>query len=313
MLIPTVTGKLPNFNGAYVHGNQHFIELRNVVKAFKTEAGVFRALKGVSLKADRGEFVAIIGKSGSGKSTLMNMLTGIDRPSSGDVLVGDTAVHMLKENQMAVWRGKNLGVVFQFFQLLPTLTLLDNVMLPMDFCNTYAQHERRAKAMQALELVGIAEQALKRPSACSGGQQQRAAIARALAHDPAVLVADEPTGNLDSKTANAIFDLFHTLADKGKTVLMVTHDVDLASRVTRAVHMADGAIVDETVNASVISSPVEVEEAISWPTPTPSSALAAAARTEDNSYWKRRPLPLSEEEKIQAQHLRAQTTRSNEL
>jgi putative ABC transport system ATP-binding protein len=296
MLIPTVTGKLPNFNGAYVHGNQHFIELRNVVKAFKTEAGVFRALKGVSLKADRGEFVAIIGKSGSGKSTLMNMLTGIDRPSSGDVLVGDTAVHTLKENQMAVWRGKNLGVVFQFFQLLPTLTLLDNVMLPMDFCNTYAQHERRAKAMQALELVGIAEQALKRPSACSGGQQQRAAIARALAHDPAVLVADEPTGNLDSKTANAIFDLFHMLADKGKTVLMVTHDVDLASRVTRAVHMADGAIVDETVNASVIGSPVEVEEAISLPTPTPSSALAAA-RTEDNSYWKRRPLPLSEEEK----------------
>jgi putative ABC transport system ATP-binding protein len=235
-------------NGKYEHGNEYLIELRNVVKDFKTGAGTFRALRGVSLNVNSHEFVAIIGKSGSGKSTLINMLTGIDRPTSGEVFVGDTAVHKLSEGQMAVWRGKNIGVIFQFFQLLPTLTVLENVMLPMDFCNVYSPHERKDKAMHLLSLVDMAENAHKLPNATSGGQQQRAAIARSLANDPQILVADEPTGNLDSKTANAIFDLFNKLVTDGKTILMVTHDNDLASRVTRAVMVADGEIVDERHN-----------------------------------------------------------------
>ena len=249
--------KKQNSNGKYEHGNNHLIELRDVVKEFKTGAGVFRALKGVSMNVDSHEFIAIIGKSGSGKSTLINMLTGIDRPTSGEVFVGDTAVHTLSEGQMAVWRGKNIGVIFQFFQLLPTLTVLENVMLPMDFCNMYAPRERKDKAMHLLELVDMAENAHKLPSATSGGQQQRAAIARSLANDPRILVADEPTGNLDSKTANAIFDLFNKLVADGKTILMVTHDSDLASRVTRAVMVADGEIVDERHNARPLSGQSE--------------------------------------------------------
>ena len=239
----------------YEHGNDHLIELRNVVKEYKTGAGVFRALKGVNLNVNSHEFVAIIGKSGSGKSTLINMITGIDRPSSGEVLVGDTAVHTLNEGRTAVWRGRNIGVIFQFFQLLPTLTVLENVMLPMDFCNMYAPRERKDKAMYLLNLVDMAENAHKLPNATSGGQQQRAAIARAMANDPQILVADEPTGNLDSKTANAIFDLFNNLVANGKTILMVTHDNDLASRVTRAVMVADGEIVDEKRNPGPAMTP----------------------------------------------------------
>ena len=236
---------VPDGDETYKHGNDHLIELRNVVKEYKTGAGVFRALKGVNLKVDSHEFVAIIGKSGSGKSTLINMITGIDRPTTGEVLVGHTAVHKLSEGQMAVWRGKHIGIIFQFFQLLPTLTILENVMLPMDFCNVYAPRERKDKAMQLLEMVDMGENAHKLPSTASGGQQQRAAIARALANDPQILVADEPTGNLDSKTANAIFDLFNNLVTNGKTILMVTHDNDLATRVTRAVIVADGEIVKD--------------------------------------------------------------------
>src|SRR6266487_2257413 len=234
-------------NGHYRHGNEHLIDMRQIVKTYQSAAGSFTALKSVDLQIDRGEFVAIIGKSGSGKSTLINMITGIHRPSSGEVLVGDAAVHTLSEGQMAVWRGKNLGVIFQFFQLLPTLTIVENVMLPMDFCNMYAPRERRARAMHLLEQVEMAEQANKLPSAVSGGQQQRVAIARALANDPPILVADEPTGNLDSKTANAVFQLFGNLVQQGKTLLMVTHDSDLAKRVDRAVIVADGAIVNEYV------------------------------------------------------------------
>jgi putative ABC transport system ATP-binding protein len=255
MLSRIFNRKKRDTNGKYEHGNEHLIELRNVVKVFKTGAGTFKALRGVSLNVNSHEFVAIIGKSGSGKSTLINMLTGIDRPTSGEVFVGDTAVHKLSEGQMAVWRGKNIGVIFQFFQLLPTLTVLENVMLPMDFCNMYAPRERKDKAMHLLSLVDMAENAHKLPSATSGGQQQRAAIARSLANDPRILVADEPTGNLDSKTANAIFDLFHKLVADGKTILMVTHDNDLASRVTRAVMVADGEIVDERHNVRPISTP----------------------------------------------------------
>jgi len=216
-----------------------------VVKVYETPAGKFYALRGINLQVDTHEFVAVIGKSGSGKSTLINMITGIDRPTSGEVLVGDTAVHRLSEGQMATWRGRHIGVIFQFFQLLPTLTLVENVMLPMDFCNTYPPRQRYERAMQLLEHVDMAQHAHKLPSAVSGGQQQRVAIARALANDPPIIVADEPTGNLDSKTANQVFDLFTKLVEEGKTILMVTHDQDLARRATRAVLVADGEIKDE--------------------------------------------------------------------
>jgi ABC-type lipoprotein export system ATPase subunit len=225
--------------------NGHLIVMRDVVKTFQTAAGPFTALKEVDLRVNPGEFVAIIGKSGSGKSTLINMLTGIDRPTAGEVYVGETAVHTLSEGRMAKWRGRNLGIVFQFFQLLPTLSLLENVMLPMDFCNMYSPRERKPRAMKLLDMVGMADQANKLPSAVSGGQQQRVAIARALANDPPIVVADEPTGNLDSKTAEAVFELFENLVQQGKTIIMVTHDSDKAKRVHRAVIVSDGEVIEE--------------------------------------------------------------------
>ena len=231
-------------HGHYRHGTGHFIELRQVVKTYQTAAGPFVALRGVDLQIDHGEFVAVVGKSGSGKSTLLNMLTGIDRPTEGQVLVDDTAVHTLTEGQMAVWRGHTVGVIFQFFQLLPTLTVIENVMLPMDFCKVYTPRQRRERAMLLLDHVELRDQAHKLPTALSGGQQQRAAIARALANDPPLLVADEPTGNLDSRTADAVVHLFETLVAGGKTVVMVTHDTDLAHRAGRAIRVADGQIVD---------------------------------------------------------------------
>ncbi len=224
---------------------QHLIDLRRIVKTYESAAGSFTALKDVSLTVDGGEFVAIIGKSGSGKSTLINMVTGIDRPTSGEVIIGGTLVHTLTEGQMSVWRGKNLGIIFQFFQLLPALSVIENVMLPMDFCNMYRPSERRERAMRLLEQVDMAETANKLPSAISGGQQQRVAIARALANDPPILIADEPTGNLDSKTAEAVFRLFEDLVATGKTILMVTHDNDLARRASRSVIVSDGEIVNQ--------------------------------------------------------------------
>jgi ABC-type lipoprotein export system ATPase subunit len=224
---------------------EHLIELRQVVKAYKTDAGDFLALKGVNLTIDRGEFVGIIGKSGSGKSTLINMLTGIDRPTSGEIYINQTAIHQFDEGQMARWRGRNQGVIFQFFQLLPTLTVIENVMLPMDFCNMYSPRQRYERAMHLLELVDVGEQARKLPSQISGGQQQRVAIARALANDPPMIMADEPTGNLDSRTARQVFSLFEKLVAEGKTFLMVTHDDDLARRVNRTIVIADGEIVNE--------------------------------------------------------------------
>src|SRR6266496_5427184 len=250
-------------NGHYRHGNEHLIDMRQIVKTYQSAAGSFTALKSVDLQIDRGEFVAIIGKSGSGKSTLINMITGIDRPTSGEVFVGGTAVHTLSEGQMAVWRGKNLGIIFQFFQLLPTLTIVENVMLPMDFCNMYEPRERRARAMQLLEQVEMTEQADKLPSAVSGGQQQRVAIARALANDPPILVADEPTGNLDSKTAESVFRMFERLVEQGKTILMVTHDQDLAKRVTRTVIIADGEVIDEYLANAL---PTLSEDQLIWAT-----------------------------------------------
>jgi len=230
---------------------QHLIDLRQIVKAYDTPAGPFLALKGVDLQVDAGEFVAVIGKSGSGKSTLINMLTGIDRPTSGEVNVGGVPIHTLSEDEIALWRGQNLGVIFQFFQLLPTLTLIENIMLPMEFARLYSANERRERAMDLLEMVEMAEHANKLPSAISGGQQQRVAIARALANDPAVLIADEPTGSLDSKTADTIFQLFEELTAQGKTILMVTHDRDLASRVSRVVLISDGDVVDQYVSRAL--------------------------------------------------------------
>jgi len=223
------------------------IALRRIEKAYQTPAGDFLALKGIDLQVQPGEFVAVVGKSGAGKSTLVNMLTGIDRPTAGEVHVGHQAVHAMSEDQIAAWRGQNVGVIFQFFQLLPMLTCAQNVMLPMDFANRYrSPKERRERALHLLEQVDIPEQADKLPSAVSGGQRQRVAIARALANDPMFLAADEPTGNLDSKTADAVFGVFEKLVSEGKTILMVTHDNDLASRVDRVVRIADGEIVDDS-------------------------------------------------------------------
>jgi len=221
------------------------IELRSVTKTYQTEAGLFMALKGIDLEVKAGEFVAIVGKSGSGKTTLINMITGLDRPSGGKVLVGGVKVETLGENRLATWRGRMVGVVFQFFQLLPTLTALENVMLPMDFCDTPAFGERKERAQELLRLMEIEEQANKLPAKLSGGQQQRVAIARALATDPPILAADEPTGNLDSKTARAVFSLFERLTSLGKTVLMVTHDLDLARKAGRQLHIVDGVIVKD--------------------------------------------------------------------
>ena len=226
-------------------GRQNLIELNQVVKTYQTPAGDFKALDGIDLVARAGEFMAIVGKSGSGKSTLINMISGIDQPTSGEVWVNGVAVHALGQSEMAKWRGRNLGVVFQFFQLLPTLTVAQNVMLPMDFCNTYPVRERRERAEHLLEQIDVADQADKLPSALSGGQQQRVAIARSLANDPQILLADEPTGNLDSVTAEVIFQLFSSLINEGKTVLMVTHNEDLASRVKRTLIVSDGCIVKD--------------------------------------------------------------------
>jgi putative ABC transport system ATP-binding protein len=236
-------------NGRYRNGNEHLVELRQVVKTYENAAGAFTVLKSIDLQVDTGEFVAVVGKSGSGKSTLLNMIAGIDRPTSGQVLVGDTAVHTLSEGQMAVWRGRHLGVVFQFFQLLPTLTVIENVMLPMDFCRLYSPRERRERATSLLEQVEMAGHAHKLPGAVSGGQQQRVAIARALANDPPIVVADEPTGNLDSRTAESVIRLFESLVAGGKTILMVTHDKDLARRARRTIAITDGQVVDEVARA----------------------------------------------------------------
>jgi ABC-type lipoprotein export system ATPase subunit len=223
------------------------IDLRDINKSYKTAVGDYPALKRIDLQINAGEFVSIIGKSGSGKSTLLNMITGIDRPTNGEVFVNGTAVHEMGENRMARWRGKNLGIVFQFFQLLPMISVIENIMLPMDFCRTYPMNERRTRAMQLLELVELADHAHKLPTALSGGQQQRVAIARALANDPPIIIADEPTGNLDSKTAESVFALFNDLVSQGKTIIIVTHDSGLAKRTHRTALIADGEIVNEYV------------------------------------------------------------------
>lgn len=220
------------------------IELRKVEKSYSTPAGSFPALRGVDLEISAGEFVALVGKSGSGKSTLLNLIGGLDRPTEGEVFVAGAAVHQVAEKSLAQWRGKTVGVVFQFFQLLPTLTIAENVMLPMDFCNARPARERRDYALSLLEQMGIAEQADKLPATLSGGQQQRAAIARALANDPPIVIADEPTGNLDSETSLSVLNLLRGLADRGTTVVIATHERDIAGVIDRRVELVDGSVAN---------------------------------------------------------------------
>ena len=223
------------------------IEMQKVQKVFKNAAGTFHVLKGLDLSLAQGEFVAIVGKSGSGKSTLLNMITGIDHPTGGDVIVNGVNVHTMNESTRSLWRGNNLGIVFQFFQLLPMLTLQENVMLPMDFVNKYDFDERPKRALELLALVGLEKQAYKLPTTVSTGQQQCAAIARALATDPPVIAADEPTGNLDTKSSDVIISLFDHLVKSGKTIVMVTHDPSLTERTSRTVVISDGELINETV------------------------------------------------------------------
>ncbi len=232
----------PKDQAAFVP-DRRLIELRGVTKSYTVGDGEFLALKGIDMQVDAGEFVAVVGKSGSGKSTLLNLLSGIDSCTAGQVLIAGTPVHTLSQNQVAVWRGRHVGVVFQFFQLLPTLTVVENVMLPMDFCNAFPVRQRKDRAFALLEQVGVAQQAAKLPALLSGGEQQRVAIARAQANDPPLILADEPTGNLDSHTADAMLQLFKDLATSGKTVVMVTHERDVTQWVGRTVTLADGQIV----------------------------------------------------------------------
>ena len=231
-------------NKLFMHSNDSLIEVRNLVKNYKTPAGDFPALKNIHLQVHPGEFLAVIGKSGAGKSTLINMISCIDSPSSGEIIFDGYPVHLLDESQKALWRCQNLGIVFQFFQLLPSLNLIENVTIAMDFCDAYPVREHKARALHLLEQVGLAEHAYKTPAKISGGQQQRVALARALANDPAVIIADEPTGNLDSRTAGEIYDLFASLLEQGKTLLVVTHDKEIARQATRSIEIADGKILE---------------------------------------------------------------------
>ena len=222
------------------------VKLENVTKNFTVGDDTIEVLRGIDLEIAAGEFVAIVGPSGNGKSTLLNMITGIDHPTSGSVVVNGRSLPQLTENELAAWRGEALGIVFQFFQLLPALSLLQNVMLPMDFARTLPPAQRRERGLHLLEMVGLADQAHKLPGAVSGGQQQRVAIARALANDPPLIVADEPTGNLDVQTSTAVFDLFSHLIDQGKTLIMVTHDKTLANQAQRVVEIVNGRIAQDT-------------------------------------------------------------------
>jgi putative ABC transport system ATP-binding protein len=221
------------------------ITLERVEKIYRTGKLEYPALRGVDLEIEAGEMVAVVGPSGSGKTTIMNMITGIDRPTDGAVTVDGQAIHALSEEQLAIWRGSNVGIVFQFFQLLPTLTALENAMLPLDFARKGSKRERFETATHNLELVGLGDKLDHLPSELSGGEQQRVAISRALASDPKLIVGDEPTGNLDTQTAAEMFELLHRLNDEGKTVLYVTHDLDLAARAGRVVTIRDGVVVPQ--------------------------------------------------------------------
>ena len=228
------------------------VRLSAVDKTFHVGDSAVRVLKDISFSVQAGEFVSVVGPSGSGKSTLLNMMTGIDAPSTGEVVVTGRAIHAMSENALAAWRGENVGIIFQFFQMLPALNLLQNVILPMDFAAKYPRHERSDRAAKLLRMVGLADQLHKLPNMVSGGQQQRAAVARALANDPPLLVTDEPTGNLDGRTADDVFELFLRLSAQGKTIIMVTHNTELAGRVPRLIEVSDGRIArDERTGATV--------------------------------------------------------------
>lgn len=221
------------------------IDLHQVVKTYETPSGPFTALQDINLRIQAGEFVAVVGKSGSGKTTLLNVLAGIDRPTSGAISVDGTRLDSLSESQLAEWRGRTIGLVFQFFQLLPTLTIAENVMLPMDFAEIIPAAERRSKALELLERVGIRDQADKLPATLSGGQQQRAAIARALANDPPILMADEPTGNLDEATRTSVLKLFAKLNADGRTIILITHERDVSGYTDRQVTLVDGCVAGD--------------------------------------------------------------------
>jgi len=227
------------------------IELRNVSKQFALASGVFTALSDINIIFRAGEFTSVVGRSGSGKSTLMNMITGIDQPSSGEVIVDGSLIHNLSENNRARWRGKNLGIVFQFYQLIPVMSLLENVMLPMQIMGEKDLAICESRALDLLDSVGLREQADMRPSRVSGGQQQCAAIARSLANDPSIFIADEPTGNLGSSEASMIMEIFTQLVDQGKTVIMVTHDSDLSARSHRILQLSDGKLISDQQNLSI--------------------------------------------------------------
>lgn len=241
-MTPNILYRTPEFSWDDRHP---IISVRDLTKTFQMASGSVSVLKQVNLEIEKGQFIGVVGRSGCGKSTLVNMITGIDRPSTGEVLVAGQPLNALGESRLSEWRGRMLGIVFQFFQLLPTLTLIENVMLPMDFCRMFSPVEREERARQLLARVSLEKEADKFPGAVSSGQQQSAAVARALANDAPILVADEPTGNLDSHSAEDIIRLFEELIGQGKTIIMVTHDIDLAQRTDRIIHMADGVIVPE--------------------------------------------------------------------
>jgi putative ABC transport system ATP-binding protein len=271
-----INGIGSNVPAAEARAGQALIRVRNVVKVYPSPSGEFTALKGVNLDVFAGEFLAIVGKSGAGKTTLVNMLSGVDHITSGEVWLNGTAVHHMNESQLALWRGRNLGVVYQSFHLLPGLSLLDNVLLPIDFCGLYKPRQSRERAMDLLSQVGLEEHARKLPAQISGGQQQRVAIARALANDPPVIVADEPTGRLDSLTAEVIFEIFQTLVRQQKTIVMVTHDHNLVQRVSRSILIRDGEIDGYDGPALPIASGVERSKPMAAP---PFKFVSAAGRS----------------------------------
>jgi putative ABC transport system ATP-binding protein len=245
--VPYLNGKTNGRDGNGLLKPQPVVALRDIVKSFNVGGEDLTVLHSISTDIHQGEFVSIVGPSGNGKSTLLNMITGIDRPTDGEVFVLGQPVHAMSENELARWRGEELGIIFQFFQMLPSLSLLQNVVLPMELTGKYSRQERNERAMELLDTVGLADQAGKLPSMVSGGQQQRAAIARSLANDPPLLVADEPTGNLDAKTAMNVFDLFLQLVEeRGKTMIMVTHDKELADRIPRKIEIVNGRISNDT-------------------------------------------------------------------
>jgi putative ABC transport system ATP-binding protein len=229
-------------NSSLPNQSTSLIELHDLRKSYQTLAGPIPALKNINLSLQHGEFVAVVGKSGAGKSTLVNMIAGIDCPDSGEILINGVSINQMNEDERARWRGLNMGVVFQFFQLLPSINLIRNITIPMEFCNRFTTMERKTRALSLLDQVGLSNHARKKPALISGGQQQRVAVARALANDPPIIIADEPTGNLDSHTAAEILDLFSELAQLGKTVLIVTHDKTVAARADRVIEIVDGEI-----------------------------------------------------------------------